>query len=271
MTIEAVVIDVQVMRVPPDREGRRHTPEPRIVEMIVERVPRGVGVVVHRVGARIVVIDRARLVDDHFLGLVVRHVDDVFLHRGDRNSARLLGDELVVVRLQIAGGVGAVAEIFDGGDDIGLLADNCFAQAPGPVEILVEHLDDFRVVEQCDDRIVPIRVRFQRRVLLQVLEETAGLDDLQGVGGCRQHDREQVVRVQGDRAHELFNLLGGNHRQLVNLLDFGDRDLGVGCAMPGGQQQYGPQVSKTASKVLSVHGASGAVIQGRVFRSWKQE
>ncbi len=69
-----------------------------------------IGVVIDRVRLRIVVIDAPRLIDDYFLGLVIGHVDDLLIYRIDLDGAIVIGDSLVLVGFQVAGGVCAIAK-----------------------------------------------------------------------------------------------------------------------------------------------------------------
>ena len=62
---------------PADRERCGHTPEITVTEMVTG----GIRVIVDRVRAWIVIVDRARLIDDDASGLVVRNINDVI---GDR-------------------------------------------------------------------------------------------------------------------------------------------------------------------------------------------
>jgi hypothetical protein len=68
---------------------------------------------------------------------------------------------LAGVALQVAGGVCPVAERLDGSHDIGLLRDDGFTKAPGPVEVLIQQVNDFRIVQERDDRVIPFLVRRQ--------------------------------------------------------------------------------------------------------------
>ena len=61
------------------------------------------------------------------------------------------------------------------------MRDDGFAEAPGPVDVLIEVFEYFWVIEQCNDRIVPLRIGFQRRVFLEFLEEARSVDELEYV------------------------------------------------------------------------------------------
>ena len=59
---------------PADGKCGRHTPEESVVEVMARRV----GIVVKRVGSRIVIIDRPWLIIDDACRLIIRHIDNVF-------------------------------------------------------------------------------------------------------------------------------------------------------------------------------------------------
>ena len=67
-------------------------------------------VVINRVRLRIVVINASRLIDDYFFGLVIRDIDDLFIYRINLDDAIVIGDGLVIVRFQVAGGISAIAK-----------------------------------------------------------------------------------------------------------------------------------------------------------------
>jgi len=95
------------------------------------------------------------------------------------------------------------------------LRDNGLAQAEGPVEIVVHHLDDFRIIGQGDDGVVPVLVRFEGRITFEVVKEAGGLDDLQGIRRRRQHDGQQVVRVKGDWSYQLLEFGSGEDSEVL--------------------------------------------------------
>ena len=212
MAAVAVVVDVQAVGDPADRECRRDTPEETAIEIVVRRV----GIVVNGIRARIIVVHRTRLVDDHALGFVIGHVNDVVGNRRYLDDAVVAFHVLVVVATQVAGRIGSVAESLDRAYDVFLLGNYGFAESPRPVDVIVHELDDLGVIEQCDDRVVPIRVRFERRIALELVEEAPGLDHLQGKSRGRQHDGEQVVRIQRDRPDQVFQLGRGHERNFFS-------------------------------------------------------
>ncbi len=151
-------------------------------------------------------VHRSRLVHDDAFGLVIGHVDNVIFDRRNLDAAVVTRHRLVRVALQVAGRVSAVAKVFYRADDIGLLGDHGLAEAPGPVQVLVEQFHDLRIVEQRDDRVVPGIVGLQRRVLFKVFEESLRLDELQRVGRCRQHNRQQVVWIKSNGTDQFLKL-----------------------------------------------------------------
>ena len=147
MAMIAVVIDVQAVRVPTDRESRRNTPE----KTIVEGIPCRIRVIVNRVWPGVVVINRTWLIHDDTFGFIVRNVNHVVRDWRDLNYAIILRNGLVVVALQISSGIGTVTESFDCSDNCRLLSDHGFTKTPGPVKIVGHHLDDFGIVAQRND------------------------------------------------------------------------------------------------------------------------
>ena len=160
-------------------------------------------------------VDRSRLVVDDAFRFVVRHVDHVVLDRRDFDAAIVTCDRLPRVAFQVSGRVCAVAKALDRTDDVGLLCNDGLAETPRPVEIFIQQSHDLRVVQQRDHRVVPAVVGLQRRVFLQLFEEALRLDQLQGIRGCGQDDRKQVVGVQRDRADELLQLALRQQRDIL--------------------------------------------------------
>ena len=279
VAVITVVIDVQAVRKPADRESRRHAPEKAVVEVVVRRV----GVVVHGVGTRIVVVDRPRLVNNDTFGLVIRHVYDVVGNRRNLDDAVVARHLLVVVAFQVAGGVGAVAKFLDGTHHVFLLRDDGFAEAPGPVDVFVEELHDLRIVEQGDDRVVPFGIRLQGRVCFEVLEKATGLDDLQRVGRCRKDDAQEIIGIQRDGSDELREFRGIQQRNILRAGRNGRRvilrrPVGKGLAIvvhgrlrdgrDGRQhEQRGQENRHGLFTVRTVHCAASRSIPGRTLSS----
>ena len=130
-------------------------------------------------------------------------MDDFPFHRRDLDGARLTDRHmLLVVAFQIPDRGGQFAEVGNGSDDILLLQEHGFAQAPGPLQISVKQRDDLRIVQQGHDRSVPFLVRLQVRFGVASLKKARCQHDLQGKRGCGQDDCQQVVRVQRDGCNQ---------------------------------------------------------------------
>lgn len=200
MSPVARVMNVQVVAVPPNREGGGDAPEIPGRESVAGRVR----VVINRVGARVIVVGRTTLIDDDLSRLIVGNVDNFFVDRLNLDCAVFHADCLVVVSLQIPGSISAISELFDSGDKLVLLCDNSLTEAPGPVYFLIHHLDDLGVVQQGGDRLVPGVIRLQRGIGLEFLQKPGCLDNFQRIGGGGQDNCEQVVWIQCDRANKIL-------------------------------------------------------------------
>ena len=77
----------------------------------------------------------------------------------DLDRAVVARHGLALVGAQVAGRIGPIAERLDRIQHVGALVQHGRAQVVGPVEIVVQQLDDFGVVQQRDDRVVPLRRR----------------------------------------------------------------------------------------------------------------
>ena len=207
----AVMDYMHAVRQPADGKRGRNAPEEAAVECIADRVR----VVVNGVCPGVVVIHRPRLVHDDALRFIVRHVDNVVLDRRDLDAAVATCHRLVRVTLQVTGCVRTIAKTFYRADHVGLLGDHGFTQAPGPVQVLIEQFNYLRIIEQRDDRVIPVFIRFQRRVSLQVFEEPLRLHELQRIRGCWQHDREEIVGIQGYRADQLLQFGARQERNVL--------------------------------------------------------
>ena len=138
-------------------------------------------VVVHRVGAWVVGVDRLWLIDDHALGLVIRNVNDVIAYRLYFDDPLIVRNSLVFVCLEVARGIGTVTKRLYRCDQVILLRDHRFAKFPGPVKIVIHQLDDLRVVEQGNDRLIPFIVGLQRWIVFKLFQKTGRLDNLEGI------------------------------------------------------------------------------------------
>jgi hypothetical protein len=133
---------------------------------------------------------------------------------------------LVRISLEVAGHDRAIPEALYGRHDIGLLIDNCLSELQGPVDIVAELTQDFRVIQQGNDGFIPVRRWFERRVLFDLVEEACCLYDLQRIGGGGQNDRQERIRVKRYRAYQGFEIPGGQGRRIVIAyrLDLGAAD-----------------------------------------------
>ena len=146
------------------------------------------------------------MIDDNLRRFVLGHVDDLRVGGADADRALLHLHHLPLIAAQIAGRLRLRAELANRGNDIGLLDDHCLAEALGPRQIAVHHIDHVGVVEQGDHRIVPTVVGRQGGIAAHRVEVTGGLHDLQGIGRGRQNDADEVVGVERDRCHQLGEL-----------------------------------------------------------------
>ncbi len=122
----------------------------------------------------------------------------------------------MLVALEIAGGVGPLTKRLDRVQQFLLLVNGSVAQLTGPVEVLVHELNHFRIIEQSDDRVVPVLVGLKRRIGFVVFKVTGRLHDLQRIGGRRQYDTDEIVRIEGDRPRQLLQLSRGERGALFN-------------------------------------------------------
>ncbi len=163
---------VQVAVAPRDLEEQWH-PEERPVEDEWARV----GVVVERIAPVIPTDYGSRLTNDDRHGVVVGQVHYVRLHRQNFDALSAADHGLTLVGLKVAREPGGIAEPFDRFEHIGFLREHCIAQRRRPFQILAEQLNSLRVIQECDDRAVPIGVWL--RTLLRVgVEKTLRLYDL---------------------------------------------------------------------------------------------
>ena len=151
-----VVIDVQAVAKPANRKCGSYSPK----ESVTERVAIGVGIVVDRIRLRIVVVGRRWLIHNDTLGLVIGHVNHIFFDRCYFYYAIILRNGLVRIGLQISRCVRLIAKRLDCGDDIRLLGNDSLAKTPCLIEIFGQQLNDLRIVDQRDNRIIPGLVWF---------------------------------------------------------------------------------------------------------------
>jgi hypothetical protein len=142
--------------------------------------------------------------DDDNRGIILRHVYNFRIWRPDDDRLLFLDDDLLVVGYQVTRGVGARADMLDRIHDVFLLADDRFAELPGPIKIIVHRLDHLGIVEKAKNARIPILAWFQLRIFLFLLKISSALDNLQRIGRSWKHDRNKLVRIKGDSPHEFI-------------------------------------------------------------------
>ncbi|GBF31475.1 hypothetical protein MnTg04_01436 [bacterium MnTg04] len=148
-------------------------------------VPHRVRVVIERIGARIIVIHRVGLINDDLLRFVIRNVNHFRVDRRDLDCAVFVADDLVFICLQIASEYCAVTKSLDCLDDFRFLVDYGFTKLPGPFQVAVQQVDDLGIVEQGNDRFVPVLIGLQRGIIFQLIQKAGSLHYLQWIGGGR--------------------------------------------------------------------------------------
>jgi hypothetical protein len=94
-----------------------------------------------------------------------------------------------------------------------LLSEDGVAELLHPLELVVHHLEDLGKAHQRLDAVVPglLLQLFVERLILELrigLGEPRGLDDLERVRGRHEDLRDQRIRIERDRRHDLLQLLG---------------------------------------------------------------
>jgi hypothetical protein len=128
-------------------------------------------------------------VDDHHCArLVDRDIDDLGARRLDDDHLLafflLVGDDHLFVGDEVAGGRGPSPKALDRVHHVLLSVCDCLAQLPGPIEVFVQQIDDFWVVEQGKHALVPGLIGLERLVPLVLLEEAGRLHDLKWIRRC---------------------------------------------------------------------------------------
>ena len=218
VTCITVIMKMHPICQPADRVGRGDAPKEPGRKSIVGRIR----VVIDRVWLRVIVIDRPGLVDDNPARFIVRHVDNFRIDRRYFDHIVDLADGLPIIGLQVSCRHRTATKRLDSIEHRRLLIDNGFTEIPCPVEIFVQQSDDFRIVQQRDDRVIPVVIGFQVRILLDLFQIPGGLYNLQWIARGRQNNRDQIIRVQRHRSHQFFEL----RRRIVDRL-FSHRTRGI--------------------------------------------
>ena len=203
----------QMIAGPANTERCRHAPEVAGRKRMTVRIR----VVINRVRLCVVVVYGTRLLNDHYLWLVVGHINNVVLDRYDLDDVIIFADGLILIGFQIAGNISPVAKYLDCRNDTFLLADDGLAKPPGPVDIVIQQCDDFRIIDQRDHRLVPVLIRFERAVDFVRLQKSRSLHDLQRIGGRRQYDGQQVIGIQGNGTDQRLQVIGCQLRVVERL------------------------------------------------------
>ncbi len=198
------MVDVQVVIRPADRKGRRYAPKVVGMKTIAGRVR----IVVDRIRIWVVVIDRTRLINHDLGRFVIRHINDFLADRYDLDDTIIIRNGLILIGLEIAGSVGSIPKSLDCSNHVSLLTNNGVTESPGPVDILIHHLNDIRVIQQGDDRFVPLIVRLEIAIGFEEFQESRRLNDLERIGRCRQDDRKQIVGIERNRSDQVLKIGG---------------------------------------------------------------
>jgi hypothetical protein len=146
------------------------------------------------------------MVDDDLARLVDGDVYDLRIGRCDLDDTVGFRHDLFIVARQVTRRQREPSEILCRREHGSLVGQNGFAECPGPLEILVHHAQDLRVVQQRDDGLVPGFIGLERRIELELVEKTGGAHDVERECRGRQDDAEYVIRVEGDRGDELLEV-----------------------------------------------------------------
>ena len=147
--------------------------------------------------------------------LVVRDVDLVRRGRLDLDVLPVVlgldGDRLLLGGLELAVVAGLGPQPLDRVHDIRLLRQHGVAELLRPIELLRHHRQHVRDLDQRLHAVVPalLSERAGERIALHVLVglgPAIRLHDLERIGRGDQHLRQQRIRVQRDRRHQLLEL-----------------------------------------------------------------
>lgn len=120
-----------------------HAEKVTVAEAIIYRVR----IVIAVARIRVVKIYRVGLINDYPCRFVVRNINDFGICGLNFNDAFGPTYDLVFIAPQVAGGIGLVTKLGNRGQHVSLLVEKRFSQRPRPVQILIHHVDDFRIIE----------------------------------------------------------------------------------------------------------------------------
>ena len=159
-------------------------------------------------------VDNAWVIDRHVVFIGTCRLDDIGLRRCTAGRSCRPGgacDLLLRCRLQVAGSVRTRAQPLHGVEYIVLLREERVAEVLCPVELVVHHR------QRLWNRRERLDARIPLLLLHRVLERLTGdlgvlarparrLDHLQRIGRRHQDLRQQIVRIECDRRHQLLDL-----------------------------------------------------------------
>jgi hypothetical protein len=140
--------------------------------------------------------------------IVNRDVDHFGLRRDDTDDLALHDDGLLRGGGEVAGGARGGAEALSGREDVGGLEGKDFAELARPSEILVHPLHNLGIAGQSLDAVVP-RLGFHGLRVAAGLEIAGRHHHVRGKRGGGQDDRDEGIRIKGDRGEKLVELDGG--------------------------------------------------------------
>jgi hypothetical protein len=117
------------------------------------------------------------------------------------------GDDLLLGRFEVPCFLSLGPQVLDCIHQLLLLINERLAQFYGPGQVRIHLGDQLRELCNCLYVLVPgLRVDFW--YIVRVFHKSGCLHDLERVSGGRQDDRDELVGVQGDGHHELFQFGG---------------------------------------------------------------
>ena len=147
-------------------------------------------------------------------GVIGGDVEELRVGGGEGDGALVVADLLLRAALEVAGGLGALAEDLHGLEDVLRLVVVGGAEGGGPGEVLVHEGEDLGEGGEALDAGIPgLGVGADGEVEGVGGELGAapavGVGDLRGVGGGGEDLGDEGVGIEGDGSDELLELLGG--------------------------------------------------------------